>query len=77
MTGAAGIQGVKRAAQSAALFTPFSLLAGVTSTADVERSGTSKGEVSFFYHNRYSKMNRKRTVILTYSKSVCQTECLL
>jgi len=41
MTGDAGVLGVKRAALCAALFTPFSLSAGVTPNADVERSGTS------------------------------------
>ncbi|HPR59129.1 MAG TPA: hypothetical protein PK915_12245, partial [Bacteroidales bacterium] len=58
-----GCLGGKKGGAKRRPFYPFSLLAGVTSIADVERSGTSKGEVSFFYHNLYSKVNRKCTVI--------------
>ncbi len=58
-----GCLGGKKGGAKRRPFYPFSLLAGVTPNADVKRSGTSKGEVSFFYHNLYSKLNRKRTVI--------------
>jgi hypothetical protein len=51
MTGTEGYwKMVKRAAQSAALFTPYYSFAAVTSTGDAMRSGASVGEVSFNFH---------------------------